>query len=151
MSREILLNIVQTWNLKKIPEYRGFRCANCQKPLYRAWHYWCSTGGYKTPVHFCNDCERDFRFSNIKIVKRKKRVNKKNFNLKLPQTISVRLKKIVAGWNIKAKPIYKTFICDNCGENIHKAYHFWFKVNDIMIETHFCRTCGDKVGVSKLK
>lgn len=100
-------------------------------------------------MHFCNNCESDFESSNIKIIKQKIPVDRAKFNLKFPERIKTKLKEIVDSLDIKAKvkPIYKTFVCDNCGENIHKAYHFWFKMNKILIETHFCRRCGDKLGL----
>ena len=144
MSQKILLRIVQTWKLNKKPEYRGFRCANCQKYLYKAWHHWCIKGGYKTPVHFCNNCESDFKLSNINIIKPKISADRTKFNLKFPERIKIKLKKITDSWNISTKPVYKTFTCDDCGENMHKAYHLWFKMNRILIEAHFCKKCGDK-------
>jgi type II secretory ATPase GspE/PulE/Tfp pilus assembly ATPase PilB-like protein len=35
MDKEKLLRIVQSWNINKGPEYRGFRCANCQRYIAR--------------------------------------------------------------------------------------------------------------------
>jgi len=40
MKQHALLRIVQTWNLNPKPEYRGFRCANCQRYIHRSWHHW---------------------------------------------------------------------------------------------------------------
>ncbi|MCL5784224.1 MAG: hypothetical protein M1142_02620 [Patescibacteria group bacterium] len=55
-----LLKIVKTWNIKMQPEYRGFRCADCQRYLHKAWHHYLNYGGFKTPVHFCNNCQKKF-------------------------------------------------------------------------------------------
>lgn len=64
MSQKILLQIVKKWKISKKPEYRGFRCANCQKYIHKAWHYWLNEGGYKIPVHFCNKCKAKLKFKN---------------------------------------------------------------------------------------
>ena len=57
MTQEKLLNIVKTFNIKMKPEYRGFRCAKCQKRIFKAWHYQLRERGYRAPVHFCNQCD----------------------------------------------------------------------------------------------
>ena len=150
--QKTLLNIIKTWNINEKPEYRGFRCANCQKYLHKAWHYWCVNKDYKVPVHFCNKCESIFKLSKIKIVKPRTSINKAKFNLKLLD-IEKRLKKIINRWNTKVKPTYKTFTCDSCAKNMHKAYHFWFKFKkcNILFETHFCKKCGSKLNLNSLK
>ena len=61
MSKDLLLQTVWTWKINEKPEYRGFRCANCQRYIYKAWHHWLKTGGYKTPIHFCNECEANLK------------------------------------------------------------------------------------------
>lgn len=53
-----LLSIVKTWKVNPKPEYRGFRCADCQKYIRKAWHHFLDYGGYKVPVHFCNACQK---------------------------------------------------------------------------------------------
>jgi len=64
MAQKILLRVVQAWKIKEKPEYRGFRCAHCQKYMHKAWHYWLSEGGYKIPVHFCNKCKVKLKLKN---------------------------------------------------------------------------------------
>ena len=58
--RETLLQIVKKWNINSEPEYRGFRCADCQRYVRNAWHHELNYGGFKTPVHFCNSCQKKF-------------------------------------------------------------------------------------------
>ncbi len=62
-----LLQIVQTWNISKNPQYRRFRCGNCQNLLKNnVWHYQLNSGGFSTLVHLCNDCETSFNFGILK-------------------------------------------------------------------------------------
>ena len=56
MNKNKILKIVKTWKIKWEPEYRGFRCAKCQKPIRKAWHCWLNKRGFKLEVHFCNKC-----------------------------------------------------------------------------------------------
>lgn len=142
-SQKTLLKIVKTWNINPKPEYRGFRCANCQKVIREAWYHWLVMNGYKTPVHFCNRCENKFRLNKIKIEKPVIKVNKSKF-MDFPENIKSKLQKAVHNWNIKSKPIYKIFTCDSCGKNMFKAYHIWFILKGTLIEVHFCRQCGEK-------
>jgi len=147
-SQKTLLQIVKTWNINPGPEYRGFRCANCQKTIRKAWYHWLATVGYKTPVHFCNECEKKFKLNKIKVKKPILKVNKSKF-IQFPENINLKLQKAVRKWNTKSKPIYKIFTCDNCGKKMFKAYHIWFNSKGTLIEVHFCRQCGDKIGILK--
>ena len=149
-SQKLLLKIVKTWDLKPEPEYRGFRCANCQKYMAKAWHHWLFTGGYKTPVHFCNKCENNFRSSKTETKNPEVRVAKGNFQYNIPQAIHNQLEKIAFRWNIKADPVYKAFICDNCQRKMGKAYYIWFSIGIILAEAHFCKNCGNKFGVPRI-
>ncbi|MDP1538811.1 MAG: HAD hydrolase-like protein [bacterium] len=149
MNQEILLKIVRTWDLKPSPEYRGFRCANCQKYMHKAWHHWLTKGGYKTSVHFCDKCEKDFRLGAIKINKPRIPVDESKFIFKLPQKINKKIIKIVHSWNNEGRPVYRMFTCDNCGKDMQKAYHIWIPYNKNMIEIHFCKECGDKIILTK--
>jgi len=63
---KILLRIVKTWDIQEKPEYREFRCANCQRYIFKAWHYYLDEGGYKTPVHFCKKCGDKLGLNKIK-------------------------------------------------------------------------------------
>ena len=69
MSKNVLLQIVRTWKINEKPEYRGFRCAKCQKYIDKAWHRWLRTGGFETPVHFCNNCEANLKLKTKGIYK----------------------------------------------------------------------------------
>jgi len=139
---EVLLRIVRTWKPSERPEYRGFRCANCQRRIHKAWHHWLDASGYKTPVHFCDSCERKFRSSKIEITKPEIKVNRKTFGMKFPPNIERKLREAAARWNTKAKPKYKTFECDACGQKMHKAWHVWFNDSGKLVEVHFCKEDG---------
>lgn len=58
--QNLLLEIVKSWQIPQLPEYRGFRCANCQRYIFKAWHYLLNKNEYLTPVHFCKNCQRKF-------------------------------------------------------------------------------------------
>jgi len=143
-NQKVLLRIVQTWDLSPNPEYRGFRCANCQKSIRKAWYHWLVGGGYKIPVHFCSKCEKTFILNKIKINKPIIKVEKEKF-LEFSGKIQAFLGKIVDGWSIKTKPIYKIFTCDYCSKNLYRAFHIWNTKKGIFVETHLCRQCKDRI------
>ena len=146
-----LLRIVETWKLSEKPEYRGFRCANCQRYMHKAYYYWLNDGGYLTPVHFCKKCQKKFELSKIQITKPRLSVNRKTFGLDFGKDFIERCKNLIKKWNTKAKPTYKIFTCDNCGKNMYKAYHCWLNINGLLIEIHFCEKCGNKLGLNKFR
>ena len=148
MGQKFLLKIVQTWDLNPNPEYRGFRCANCQKYMRKAWYHWLTEGGYKTPVHFCNDCEEKFKSNKIKINKSKIVINRSRF--KLYGEKKAELMKLSEKWNTKVGPIYKMFTCDSCRRDMYRAYHVWLAEKGNLIEIHLCKKCGEKIGFSKI-
>lgn len=139
---QTLLKIVETWKINKRPEYRGFRCANCQRYMHKAYHYWLNDKKYKTPVHFCKKCQKLFESAQIQMVKPRLLVNRKTFGLKFNKRFIEKCKSITEKWNTKTSPVYKFFACDNCGKNIYKAHHIWLNINNCLIEVHFCRKCG---------
>lgn len=59
MDQEKILGIVRKWKISPKPEYRGFRCARCQKHMRKAWHVWLNKGGFRLEVHFCRKCFRE--------------------------------------------------------------------------------------------
>lgn len=144
-----LLRIVETWKLQEKPEYRGFRCANCQKYMHKAYYYWLKGGGFLTPVHFCKKCQKKFESLKIKIMKPSLTVNRKTFGLDFEKKITKICKDIIKKWDTKAKPIYKIFTCDNCKKNMYKAYHTWLNIDNCLAEVHFCKNCGDKLKLNK--
>lgn len=148
-NQKVLLRIVQTWDINPNPEYRGFRCANCQRPMRKAWYHWLITAGYKRPVHFCKECEKKLRSGKIKIEKPIRKVDKPKF-IEFPEDIKSKLQKVVQRWNIRSKPIYKAFTCDNCGKKMSKAYHIWFIFKHNLVEVHFCRQCKEKTEIGSL-
>ena len=139
-DQKILLKIVQTWNIKPNPEYRGFRCANCQKYMHKAWYHWLFSGGFKGPVHFCNKCESGFRAGNIRITNPAVKVDRSIF-LKYPKKVKELLVKTGNNFPLNDKPKYKIFTCDKCGRNCFKIYHVWDIEGFNLVETHFCKDC----------
>jgi len=148
---KILLRIVETWDIQEKPEYRGFRCANCQKYIHKAYYYWLDGGGYLTPIHFCKKCQKKLESFQIKIIKPRLPVNRKTFGLNFGEKIFKICKNISKKWNTKAKPTYKIFTCDKCGRNMYRAYHVWLNIDSRLIEVHFCKKCGDKLEINKFK
>lgn len=153
-----LLKIVQTWNLNETPEFRGFRCANCQEYKNEAWYHWLDFGGYKLPVHMCDEkCEKQFKSGRIIINPAKKiEVDRDSFGIKFrPKTIN-RFREIVDSWRQK-EPELKPFSCDECGNKLEidtndgkrKGFHVWWKIpNDkTLTELHFHKHCGNRLGI----
>lgn len=159
-SKQILLDIVKTWHLKEIPEYRGFRCANCQEYKNEAWYHWLNSNGYQLPVHMCDEkCESQFQKDTIVINPTKKTsVNRNVFGSKYlfkDKTIK-RFKEIVAFWPEYREPEFKAFFCDECGKDLYidetdgqrKGFHVWWKTeNSVLTELHFHKECGNKLGI----
>ena len=154
MTQEILLGIVHSWNISSEPEYRGFRCAHCQDYMTFAWHHWLSTGGFKTPVHFCKDCQAKYSSGelNVPTPTTTSQATMKNFSKKYPPKTEKMLISIQEKWNLSEKPRYKAFSCDLCKQDLPgaKGYHTWFKHNGTLIEEHFCRPCAEHSGIAKL-
>lgn len=108
-NQKILLKIVKTWNINPNPEYRGFRCANCQKYMHKAWHHQLNYGGFKTPVHFCNRCERKFSSKRgIYKIFTCDRCNKNHF-------------KMYHVWSKKGKNLVETHFCKSCWSRFDKG------------------------------
>ncbi|MCL4354752.1 hypothetical protein M1349_04805 [Patescibacteria group bacterium] len=160
-EQEKLLEIVQTWKLSEKPEYRGFRCANCQQYKNQAWYHWLNFKGYKLPVHMCNeDCEKAFSSGEIKIDPNKRQdVDINSFGNSyqfLPQTLGI-FNDIVSSWPEYKEPQLKNFSCDLCNNNLDidpidqqvKGYHVWWKMPDgkILAELHFHKNCANKLGI----
>ena len=61
MNKKILLKTVQSWNINPKPKYRGFRCANCQKYMHKAWHIWFDYKGFKCEIHLCRKCYKKYK------------------------------------------------------------------------------------------
>jgi len=157
------LEIVQTWKLSENPEYRGFRCANCQEYKNQAWYHWANVGGYKLPVHMCNDrCEQEFKSGQIKIDPSKRTtVDRNSFGNTYkfqPETVE-RFEQIVASWPEYKESQLKSFFCDLCNNNLDidpidqqvKGYHVWWKMPDekTLAELHFHKNCAHKIGIDQ--
>ncbi len=160
-KQALLLQIVETWRPSQFPEYRGFKCANCQQYKNKAWYHWLSLGDYKLPIHICNDiCEPQFQKGTIKIDQSKRaKVDRSSFGKEykfLEKTI-LRFKEIVSSWPDYENPKLKAFICDECGQDLdidpldsqRKGYHVWWKEDDgkTLVELHFHKFCGNSMGI----
>jgi hypothetical protein len=59
MDQDKVLGMVRKWDISTKPEYRGFRCAMCQRYMRKAWHVWLNHGGFRLEVHFCSKCFKE--------------------------------------------------------------------------------------------
>lgn len=162
LEQNILLDIVGTWKISKNPEYRGFRCANCQKYNNVAWYHWLNDGGFKLPVHLCKNCEAKFQDNAIGIDESKKQIiNRKTFgnSYKYSPAAIKKFKKIVVSWPKHQKVEFKAFSCDQCGkvldidkkDGLRKGYHCWWKMEDgkTLAELHFHKSCAELLGIKQ--
>lgn len=100
-NQKALLNIVKKWNFEA--GYRGFRCADCQKYMHKAWHHYLNWGGFRAPVHFCNNCQKKLGFKDgaryhiFKCDKCKRNMFKTNHI-----------------WTKKGKILEETHLCKTC-------------------------------------
>jgi len=160
-EQQKLLEIVQTWRLSEQPEYRGFRCANCQEYKNQAWYHWLNSGEYKLPVHMCNEnCEKAFISGKIQVDPAKRQaVDINSFGNSyqfLPQALGI-FNDIVSSWPEYKEPQLKNFFCDLCNNNLDidpidqqvKGYHVWWKMPNgkTLAELHFHKICANKLGI----
>ena len=143
-----LLALVQSWKINDHPEYRGFRCANCQKYMTDgAWHHLLTSGGYITQVHFCNNCEDSFNQSTPGTNEPRATIDKSKFKFECTQENQAILRKIIDVRKITPTDTYKVFTCDLCGEafpkdeGYQKAYHVWCNIDENLVEFHFDERC----------
>ncbi len=155
-EQELLLKIVETWRISQTPEYRGFRCANCQQYKNEAYYHWLNFGDYKLPVHMCADtCEPEFQAGNIQIDESKiQYVDRDDFINSYSPEAEKRFGEIVYAWEAYEAPKLKAFVCDECGKDLdmeaisdgtvqRKGYHVWWKMPDgkTLAELHFHKEC----------
>jgi hypothetical protein len=53
--------LINNWQVKAQPEYRGFYCGNCLKTIRKAWHIWVLRENLKCEVHLCNNCYKEWQ------------------------------------------------------------------------------------------
>lgn len=158
-DQDILLSIVRTWNISESPEYRGFRCANCQQYKNKAWYHWVYTGGFHLPIHLCEEsCEELLRENALQITKKNiHEINHAEFgktSIYTPQSVET-CKKIISSWKHDTKPMLKAFTCDYCSQdldvdpsdNLRKGWHVWWNNEGILTEFHFHKSCGMEIGI----
>lgn len=144
VGQSVLKNIVESWNISEIPEYRGFRCALCQKYLTRgAWHHWLHEDGYLTPVHFCDTCEKatDGVLAEEAAMNA---VDRNSSGMKFSESAERMLEEMSARWNVRAPAVFKEFTCDRCGKPLEgaKGYHLWRNKKGVLTEYHLHRDCA---------
>ena len=143
MKQALLLRIAGTWNPNPKPEYRGFRCTNCKRSLHKAWHHWLTSGGYRTPVHLCQNCESLFKQDKLKARGLRRPALKSRFYTNFSSKIRGKLRNFLG--RVSARPAYKGFTCNKCRTGLLKAYHVWSFLRGSLRELHFCKRCGDAV------
>jgi hypothetical protein len=119
--------------------------------MHRAWHHWLMGLGYRSSIHFCESCEKKFEDGSIEISKPEKEVDRNRFGLKFPNEIENKAREILKGWPPDKKPVYRNFTCDDCKAEMRKAYHVWLNFNGTLVEEHFCKKCGKRIGLDKLE
>jgi hypothetical protein len=146
-GQSILLKIVESWDISATPEYRGFRCAVCQRPIFKAWHHWLTHGGYATPVHLCRRCEPSL--SPRKILPPKPNASSSQAAIARcsDEITGVLIRLLKASESCKF-PEYRSLTCDRCGRIVRKAYHLWCEREGTKSELHMCKYCGNVLGLS---
>lgn len=156
-EQSLLLDIVKTWNISESPEYRGFRCANCQEYKNIAWYHWVTTGGFRLPIHLCDDtCEKALKSGELNVDKTKqKEIDRNTFGKThsyTPEAVTT-FRNIVSSWPDESKPLLKAFTCDLCEKDldledgIRKGWHVWWNTNGTLTELHFHKACGASIGI----
>lgn len=172
-EQKVLLKIVETWQLSEKPEYRGFRCANCQKYKNEAWYHWIQYGGYKLPLHMCDDtCHQAFLNNTIQVDEKKRQnIDRQTFGTSYtynPEAMQ-QFREIVSAWPEHKEPELKSFTCDACQKELdidatdgmRKGYHAWWsyvaegseegtKMDDgiTLAELHFHKECAALLGIT---
>lgn len=160
-EQKLLLQIIKAWRLSEQPEYRGFRCGNCQQYKNQAWYHWLNSGNYKLPVHLCDDkCEQLFQSEQIKIDQAKRTgVDRNSFGKKYKYNRRAieRFRKIVTAWSKHKEPELKAFFCDECGRDLEidpvdgqrKGFHVWWKIPNrkTLTELHLHKECANRLGI----
>lgn len=160
-EQKLLLQIVEKWDLNEIPEYRGFRCANCQEYKNEAWYHWLNNEEFRLPIHLCNDtCEPTFKDGTININQAKlHHIDRATFGNKhaYSENVVKRFQQIVNNWPDYKEPELKAFTCDECGKDLdidpqdgaRKGYHVWWKIPDgkTLAELHLHKDCGNKLDI----
>lgn len=163
-EQKALLDIVSTWNPSEWPEYRGFRCANCQQYRNEAWYHWVNSGNFKLPIHLCDDlCEPNFQAKILKINENKRtKIDRNTFGntYKYSEKALKRFREIVHSWPEYKKPELKAFTCDQCNQTLtmeqlpdgtqqRQGYHVWWKMDDgkTLAELHFHKDCGRELDI----
>lgn len=161
-NQPLLLKIVKRWNASEKPEYRGFRCANCQVYFEKdAYHHFLMTGGFLCSVHFCDACEALFQKGAIEATKPVVHIDHNAFGKEHPYKLETvaQFKKLIASWpEIYKNVVLKPFTCDVCQQPLAKnengqqeGHHVWWNNEGILVELHFDKACGEKFNLSSLR
>jgi hypothetical protein len=170
-EQETLLAIVRGWNPSAIPEYRGFRCAACQRQINAAWYHWLHSTEYFLPVHLCDErCEALFRAGTLlptpaggdASATRPAPKSQPLNNADLYSAAATRrFREIVTLWRAApTTPVLRAFTCDACGGELlmdagpdgtpqRQGYHVWWEMEPehTRVELHFHRDCAHALGI----
>lgn len=152
---ELLRRIVNSWDIKPEPEYRGFRCANCQRYINESYYHWLQDGQYYVPVHFCTDCQSKFLSGELRqaVLPSNSERDLTVFNKQYSLATQEVFESIVTTWKPAASDAVTIFYCDKCGSELdidpangqRKGYHVWWLHDARLHELHFHRDCGDEL------
>lgn len=89
------------------PEFRGFRCAQCQEYITKSWHHELDSDEFLVPVHLCENCQKS---SGIE-----------GGELKLFQCdkCGIELTEAWHVWNKEGNRLVETHFCKTCREEMH--------------------------------
>lgn len=105
-NQKTFLKIVQTWKISYTPEYRGLRCADCQRYMHKAYHHFLNYGGFKCPVHLCQECEAKFRKDGGK--------GKSEYRIFTCDRCSINHFKMFHVWDKQGSTLIEAHFCKNC-------------------------------------
>ena len=147
----LLLKIIGTWVINEIPEYRAFKCANCQNYINKARYHWINSNGFRLPLHLCQQCELKLQQNKV-VVKENNTIQNFNNSYQLSDVVRKHFEEIIDKWPVSNTPELKEFTCDEClktlnvdkDDNQRKGYHIWYKMEDgnTLAELHFHRHCS---------
>lgn len=149
-TQALLEDIVDTWHISPLPEYRSFRCAVRQQQNNEAYYHWLDSARYYVPVHFCIACHSRLEGGELTVT--------------APATLPAAghdfgsasnraFRDIVDRWKPSDSGSVIAFYCDACGQALaidphdgqRKGYHVWWQHDGRWHELHFHKECGDAI------
>jgi hypothetical protein len=150
LEQLILESIIASWKINPEPEYRGFRCANCQNYINEAFYHWLQNSHFFIPVHFCEHCQQLFENGELdEIPQRQSSADVHNFHADYPGKKT--FQQLVQSWKPSSDKKLTSFYCDKCAlplevdqsDDDRKGYHVWWLNDNLLYELHFHKECGN--------